>query len=320
MSNVKGVTERNWILALFIRSDGERLLLGDGMYEFKDDMQHFAPNEISSTTVEVQGGDGTLLGGQVRRAGTQEFNGYVGDATNTKTEVEEARREFINFFKTNRFYEVIYIFTDGSAIKRQRGFLVDAPSVQELYQIHPEYHVALTFEDVNYYRYLENAAGEEIYGQRVLIPAATSTIGGFVWDEVGLVWDDVGAVCTGGAVGNTIIQNNGEGNIYPIWTIVGPAAEPQLENLATGETLKITGHNTAPNFDDFYIPAGDKVVVNMLRQTAMYYSENASQGMNILPYLAGDWITLASGRNELVYSTSNNNAAESILEWSEVVG
>lgn len=324
MSNVKGITEQNWILALFSRGDGERLLLGDGAYVFKDSQQHFTPNEISSTTVEVQGGDGVLLGGQARRAATQDFDGYVGDATFTKAQVEEARQKFISFFRTNIFYEVIYIFTNGRAIKRQRGFLVDAPSVQELYQIHPEYHVALNFEDVNYYNYLEDADGNELYGQKVIIPAATSIIGGFVWDEVGLVWDDTGAVCTGGATGDTIIQNNSQSPIYPIWTIIGPAVEPQIENLATGEILKITGTNIPPAYSDFAIGEGDRIVIDMMRQTAtLYYNydtDGTNNAVNILPYLEGDWISLAVGRNEIAYSAKNQNAASSILEWAEVVG
>ena len=324
MSNVKGITEQNWILALFVRGDGERLLLGDGAYEFKDSQQHFAPNEISSTTVEVQGGDGILLGGQVRRAATQSFDGYVGDATFTKSAIEEARWKFINFFRTNIFYEVIYIFTNGKAIKRQRGFLVDAPSVQELYQIHPEYHVALNFEDVNYYNYLEDAEGNELYGQKVLVPAATSIVGGFVWDEVGLVWDETGAVNSGGTVGNTIVQNNSQKPIYPVWTIIGPAVEPELENLATGEKLKITASGIPPEFSDFAIGAGDRIVVDMARQTAtLYYNydvDGKKNATNILPYLEGDWLTLQVGRNELSYSAKNQNAADSILEWAEVVG
>ncbi len=324
MSNVKGITERNWILALFVRGDGERLLLGDGAYEFKEEQQHFAPNEISSTTVEVQGGDGVLLGGQARRASTQSFDGYVGDATFTKTRIEEAREKFINFFHTNIFYEVIYIFTNGRAIKRQRGFLVDAPSVQELYQIHPEYHVALNFEDVNYYNYLEDVNGNEIYGQKVTIPAATSIVGGFVWDSTGLVWDENGAVCSGGAVGNTIIQNNSRRAIYPVWTIIGPSVEPVLENVATGEKLKVTSNDIPPNHTDFVIAAGDRVVIDMARQIAtLYYNydvDGKKNAVNILPYLQGDWLTLQPGRNEIAYDTQNQNAADSTLEWAEVVG
>ena len=76
--SVAGVTARCWILALFIRDDGERFLLGDGMYEFAEKQQHFQANEFANDVVEVQGNDGSLLAGQVRRSTAQAFDGYVG--------------------------------------------------------------------------------------------------------------------------------------------------------------------------------------------------------------------------------------------------
>lgn len=184
---ILGVDSKCYILALFIRSDGERFLLGSGYYEFKDKQQHFAANTIANDVIEVQGNDGYLLGGQVRRPGVQSFDGYVGDGTTSKTEVEEYRRDFLSFFRKNFTYKVVYVFPDGSAIQRKRGFLVDAPVVQELYQIYPEYHVALNFEDVNYYFYDEDADGDEIYGKSAVIGLATAASGGLIWDNLGAV-------------------------------------------------------------------------------------------------------------------------------------
>lgn len=185
--SILGVDSKCYILALFIRSDGERFLLGSGYYEFKDKQQHFAANTIANDVIEVQGNDGYLLGGQVRRPGVQSFDGYVGDGTTSKTEVEEYRRDFLSFFRKNFTYKVVYVFPDGSAIQRKRGFLVDAPVVQELYQIYPEYHVALNFEDINYYFYDEDADGDEIYGKSAVIGLATAASGGLIWDDLGAV-------------------------------------------------------------------------------------------------------------------------------------
>lgn len=183
---IKDVETKCWILALFIRDDGERFLLGSGAYEFKDSQQHFAANTMSNDVVEVQGNDGYLLAGQVRRPSVQSFDGYVGDSSTSKPVVEGLRRDFFAFFRKNHFYKVIYVFPDGSAIQRKRGFLVDAPEVKEIYQIYPEYHVALNFEDVNYYYYNENAEGEEIYGKSAMIGLSMAT-GGLVWDADGAV-------------------------------------------------------------------------------------------------------------------------------------
>jgi len=184
---IKDVDTKCYILALFVREDGERFLLGSGHYEFLEKQQHFAGNTMANDVIEVQGNDGYLLAGQVRRPSTQVFEGYVGDGTTAKTDVETYRRNFFKFFRKNFLYKVIYVFPDGSAIQRKRGFLVDAPTVQELYQIYPEYHVALNFEDINYYYYNENSEGEEIYGKSALIGLALAATGGLIWDNLGAV-------------------------------------------------------------------------------------------------------------------------------------
>lgn len=167
--NLQDITAKAWILALFIRDDGERFLLGDGWYDFKDSLQHFQPDNIANDVVELQGADGQLLAGQVRRSGTQEFSGYVGDATTPKAIIETRRRDFLGFFRARSRYKVVYIFPDGTAIQRQRGYLVEPATVQEMWQFFPEYHVALSFENVPYYEYVEDSEGDEIYAHTMTI-------------------------------------------------------------------------------------------------------------------------------------------------------
>ena len=188
---ISGVNPKCFILALFVRDDGVRFLLGDDPFEFKDNQLHFQQNTIANDVVEVQGNDGYLLAGQVRRPGTQVFDGYVCNGTNSKDEVETKRRTFLQFFRRSHFYKVIYVFPNGTAIQRKQGFLVDDPTVQELYQQYPEYHVALNFEDVNYYTYEEDSQGHEIYAKEAVIPLARGgATGGLIWDEYGIVWED----------------------------------------------------------------------------------------------------------------------------------
>lgn len=182
------ITANGYILALFIRDDEERFLLGTGFYQFKQKQLHFAANTISNDVMEVQGNDGYLLAGQVRRPGVQSFDGYVGDGTTSKADVENYRRDFFRFFRKNYFYKVVYIFPNGKAIQRKRGFIVDDATVKELYQMYPEYHVALNFEDVNYYTYSEDGSGQEIYAEEADIPLTLGRPDG------GLVWDAYGAV------------------------------------------------------------------------------------------------------------------------------
>lgn len=183
------ITAQNWILALFIRDDGERFLLGTGAYEFKKSLQHFQPNTYANDVVELQGTDGQLLAGQVRRTASQPFDGYIADQTINQTETENRRRAFLMFFRKKHFYTVAYILPNGTAIQRRRGYITDAPAVAEMIQRWPEYHVALNFEDPNYYEYAEDEDGNPIYAHEVELAIAGASVGGLVWDEDGVVWD-----------------------------------------------------------------------------------------------------------------------------------
>lgn len=186
--NLNEIEAQGFILALFIRDDGERFLLGTGAYQFLDSQLHFTANSFANDVVEVQGNDGVFFAGQVRRANTQAFDGYIGDADVPREEIENYRRQFIAFFRKNYYYTVVYVFNNGSAIKRQKGFIVDAPEVKELYQIYPQYHIALNFEDVNYYQYNENDEGIEQFGKSAIITLAEdSNTGGLIWQQGSVV-------------------------------------------------------------------------------------------------------------------------------------
>lgn len=300
--SIANVKSQCWIVALIIRDDGERLVLGDGYYEFKEGQQYFPANTIENTIVNVQGGDGVYLAGQVKRATSQSFDGYVGDATVAKTDIELYRRQFLSFFRTGFYYEVVYVFPDGKAVKRQRGFLTDAPAVQELWQIHPEYHVSLNFEDPNYYSYGENADGEETYGQSAQLMLYNAVTGGFPYDQKGLIWDARGAVCRPRLGGTTTLNIQSINTVFPVWVINGPADNPRLVNLTTGGEIQYNGR----------ISEGQTLVIDMLNQTALL------NGTNVLQNVSGEWMSLARGLNQINYITDNDNAVNSRIEWQEV--
>ena len=181
--NLDQIETKCFILALFIRDDGERFLLGSRAYEFKDSQLHFVANTYQNDVVEVQGNDGIMLAGQVRRAVAQGFNGYIGDSSVDRATIEQYRQAFLKFFRKNHYYKVVYIFPDGSAIQRRQGFIVEAPEAKELYQLFPEYHISMNFEDINYYNYDEDAEGQEIYGESATLKIDTSASGGLIWVE-----------------------------------------------------------------------------------------------------------------------------------------
>ena len=304
--NLSDITTKCYILALFIRDDGERFLLGSGAYEFKDSQLNFIANTIQSDIVEVQGNDGVLLAGQVRRGQSQTFDGYVGDTTVKNTTIEEYRKDFLRFFRKNFYYTVVYIFPDGTAIQRRRGFLVDAPEIKELYQMSPEYHVALNFEDINYYTYEEDPSGQEIYGKSANLPRYHgANTGGVIWDSVGATWDSVGMIwSTGGGGGVVKIDVQSVDNVYPVWEVPGPAVNPKLTDINTGLILDYTGS----------IAEGQTLTVNMLDNTATL------NGVNVVGNISGDWLYLSPGENRLTYVTTNPDAPFSTIKWLEIVG
>lgn len=302
--NLADITTKCYILALIIRDDGERLLLGDGAYEFKDTQQHFQPNTYANDVVELQGTDGQMLAGQVRRTATQTFSGYIGDATFSQQAVESARRDFMMFFRKQHFYTAVYIFKDGTAIQRKRGYIVNAPSVPELWQKFPEWSIGLNFEDPNYYEYAENNLGEEIYAHIQSIAIATAISGGLVWDAIGATWDSIGAIWeAGGSGGITTVTVDGVDSAEPIWTVTGPATNPTLTNITTGQTIEWTGT----------VPSGQTLIVNMDEMTA------SLEGANVFQFITGSWVTLQAGNNRISYSATGTTDP-STLSWNGVVG
>lgn len=319
--NLQDITTKPWILALFKRDDGERFLLGDGYFDFKDSLQHFQPNTMANDIVELQGSDGQLLAGQVRRGASQSFDGYIGDGTTTRAIVEERRREFLMFFRKKHFYSVVYIFCDGSAIKRERGYLVDAPSVPEIRQLAPSYHVALNFEDVNYYEYKEDINGNEIYSNIRNVVVSTIMTGGLIWDNLGAVSEAIQWAGKQTATGSYITINDGLANApMSLTEIDGNATQngtptpsaPVAINTVTGEQiLTVTGKNLVDN-SKFVKGRTDSGVIDYASGTTdLTYTDNSisfTTNANYRGAVSGS-IAVASSSVYVVKASSNDNVA-----------
>jgi len=304
--NLNQIDPQGFILALFIRDDGERFLLGTGAYQFIDTQLHFTANSYANDVVEAQGTDGVFLAGQVRRANTQVFDGFVGDSSSIRANVEAYRKEFLAFFRKNYYYTVVYVFNDGSAIQRRKGFIVDAPEIKELYQISPQYHIAFNFEDVNYYAYYENAEGQEQYGKSASIPITSGgDTGGFIWDAVGGEWDAVGAVWESGSTGGpTTVNIDSIDNVYPVWEVKGPAVNPQITIIKTNTSIQYSGT----------ISSSETLQIDMFNKTALV------NGVSMISNVSGTWLYLKPGNNRVTYTTNNTTAVPSKIKWQEIVG
>lgn len=309
---IKGITETFiWIQTLFIRDDGERFLLGGGNYPFLQSQLHFNGDTIANDVVELQGTDGQRLAGQVRRASTQEFDGYVGAAMDTPNTAgkatEQLRIDFLNFFQVRHHYTVVYVDENGEAIQARIGYLVDAPEVKEIIHMSPQYHVALNFEDPNYYRYTEDDEGDEIYGNTFQLQPYITGIGGIVWDSVGATWSstagETGLIWEAGGSGLNYVINNGA-TAYPLITITGGVSVPIIENLTTGDKMT---YNAA-------IAEDQTLSLDSEAQTADL------GGLNVFNNISGDFITLAPGLNIIQYSAPSAAAANvAMLKWRTVI-
>lgn len=303
--NLDNITPTGFILAMFIRSDGERFLLGDGDYTFTNKQLMFSAVATANDVVELQGTNGAMLAGQVRRPTTQSFDGIIGDASKGRNDIEIARRKFLAFFRQNFSYTVVYLDTNGNASQQKLGYIVDTPEVKELYQILPNYHVALAFEDVNYYEYAEDEDGNEIYASSATIPLTGDRYGGLMWDNDGVIWKNRGAQWEEGTDGSEVVLDlNIVGNTPVVWSIPGPVTNPQLSSTGTGDTLKYTGS----------VGATETLVIDTLNQTA--YISGSDRTTNV----SGDWLYLSPGINRISYVASTTGAPASTLKWQGVIG
>ena len=304
------IDPKAWIVAMFIRDDGERLLLGDGKYDFNADQLHYGADAMANDVVELQGTNGQVLAGQVRRSTAQDFSGFVGTGTNSKQEIEQWRREFLCFFATGHYFTAVYVACPehegdkNSAIARKRGYLTEAPEVRELYQVTPEYHVALAFEDVNYYQYAEDSEGNEIYANIETIDVSGAADGGLVWDNNGAVWDEATGMLWNGTITPETkdIYNDGVASCPIIWEIDGATTNPTLNNLSTGESMQFEG----------VVPSGSKLIIDTGAKTAKL------DGQNVYEQFRGTWIQLKPNMNKLKYMAETTQP--STIKWNEVVG
>ena len=305
--NLDSISPQCFIMALFIRDDGERFLLGAGAYQFDNNQLHFAANTYQNDIVEVQGNDGVMLAGQVRRGSAQTFDGYIGDSSVSKEAIENYRKAFFMFYRKNHYYTVVYIFPDGTAIQRQRGFIVDAPEVKEFWQLFPKYHIALNFEDINYYSYAEDSHGDEVYGKSATIPKSIGAQdGGIMWaGSTGAIWANLGLTweATTGS-GYATVTIDSIDNVYPILIINGPAENPQITDLTTNMSLTYSGT----------IASGQTLTIDMYAKTALL------NGSSVINNVSGEWLYLTPGNNKITYVTDNVTATSATMKWQEVVG
>ena len=121
---------------------------------------------------------------------------------------------------------------------------------------------------------------------------------GIDYSGAGYEWED------GGTGGPETITVDSIDNVYPVWTVTGPALNPQLSVLTTNTTTTYAGT----------VAVGQTLVIDMFNKTATL------NGTSVIGNVAGDWANFKPGNNRVIYSTNNADAPASKIEWQEVVG
>ena len=112
--------------------------------------------------------------------------------------------------------------------------------------------------------------------------------GGVTWP---IAWTPV--VWAPGTLPQTV-TNTGNVPIYPVITLTGPATNPTIANLTTGQFFTIQGLTTS---------TGDVITIDMLNRTVLL------NGGPIYTYvtLTSNWIALQPGGNTIKFTTTNSS-------------
>jgi len=102
--------------------------------------------------------------------------------------------------------------------------------------------------------------------------------------------------------GNYIINNDGNGIVYPTVKIYGPATNVNVRNLTTGEYFSIA----------IKIESGDYVTVDLEEQTVLLNGVT-----NYLHYFSGEFIYLKAGNNIISFSSDENDPnSYAVISWN----
>lgn len=119
--------------------------------------------------------------------------------------------------------------------------------------------------------------------------------GAYTEEGAGYEWEPGGG-------SQNIITVDGIDNARPIWQVVGPANNPTLTNITTGQTISWQG----------FVPIGQTLTIDMNEMTADL------AGANVFEYITGTWLELRPGNNTLVYTADGGAEADSTLSWNGV--
>ena len=145
---------------------------------------------------------------------------------------------------------------------------------------------------------LVSVSGDLASPLTITYTASIISNGGIEWDNYGAVWEE------GGGGGQAIITVDSITNVLPTIKITGPASNPVLTNITTGQSIRYYG----------YVLDSQTLVIDVNQKTAKL------NGTSVIQNVDGDWLELAPGNNRMEYTVDNSDQVSAIIEWQEIVG
>lgn len=284
----------------FIRDDGQTLSFdGEELYLAQENTLLVRPDP-NTTAVNYTEADGGEMIRQQNTTYDQPINGLIIPKT---TDYWTLTTQLSLFFKINHNYKIIYVKKDGSMFAVSGAWI--SAGLQIVPVPHEEYSawsITMTIGDTAWTEYAEDSSGNEIYSHTVTLPLISASVGGEIWDSVGLVADNVGEEWEAGNGGVQTVNIDSTRAIYPLWVVKGPCVNPKLQNNTTDTNAEFDGT----------VAAGQTLIVDFAAGTA--YLDSAL----VTRFILGT-VSFAPGENIAGFNSDGGATDSSTISWNNVI-
>lgn len=256
--------------------------------------------DIDSSEIQYTDVDGGEMLSQRLQIGAMSLNGIMYPRTSSYWTLYS---KLSSFFKINHTYRIIYKNAAGDLFSQRGAWLAQSLNLPvQPREDYASWSVGFKLQSSNLYEYSEDNDGNEIYANTVTIPLLTANAGGQKWDTVGQAWDTVGQIWLSGG-GLQTVSVGSLTSVYPVWTVIGPAVNPRLQNNTTDESAVYNGA----------VGAGQTLVVDFSAQTAKLDGAIVTRSLDGL-------ISFEPGDNIVGFNIDSGAAVSSTVAWNNVIG
>lgn len=265
------------------------LALGEGTtYHISGKIEGLEKPDVRTSSSNYSGRDGGRVNAQYYSPRLITITGFI---TSDSCDAHESAREALDAALPIRDdIDVVITTPGGSEFVTSASLLaLDMPWGNSKFS---EYKIDLFCGDPNFYL---GGIGAE----------SSITIQRFVGG--GLVLPIILPAVFAAGSGVVTAVNGSAVSVYPIITITGSAANPEITNVDTGEKVEV----------NVTMSSGDVLVIDMKNRTITL------NGGSVLSFRSSDsdWFALAPGNNRFMFSTTNgSDAGVAVMTWRTAVG